>query len=81
MSSSQWARANPSVHERSHGLWALTQKAVLITMKEFLACSVKASLKMFNQWINDNRTYWRGPHKEHLIESSVRHMAVGNRVI
>lgn len=38
----------------------LTQKVVLITLKEFLACFAKASLKIFNQCISDNQAHWRG---------------------
>lgn len=62
MSQSPWVRASPSAHEGSHNLCLLTQKVVLITLKEFLACFAKASLKMFNQWISDNQTYWKGLH-------------------
>lgn len=52
----QQVRASPSAHERSHSLCLLTQKVVLISLKEFLACFAKASLKMFNQWISDNQS-------------------------
>lgn len=50
------------LHMEDLSLCLLTQKVVLITLKEFLACFAKASLKMFNQWISDNQTYWGGLH-------------------
>lgn len=72
MSWSPWVRASPSAHEGSHNLCLLTQKVVLITLKEFLACFAKANLKMFNQWITDNQTYWKGLPMGQLVTYTIR---------
>lgn len=52
------------MHMRDRSGCLLTQKVVLITLKEFLACVAKASLQMFNQRISDNQTNWRIQYRE-----------------
>lgn len=59
------------LHMKDFSLCLLTQRVVLITLKEFLACFAKASFKMFNQWISDYRTYWRGLRMGQLGKCSV----------